>query len=921
MSGLFQIPRNNTDFTSKIFDFYKSLSWDPSWSFLKYYQNTIRAYCDHIDSGSNGLLAYLGMGMGKSILAASIAVDFLLRAETGFVGPHVKGKRHAQKCIFILTKSLAENMRQAIKKYFDLRRKFLGDSDSLKDIDVDKFIADKFTFVSMNASNMITQFLRAAAGRGISGQLSAEDSIPGKILLTDTLVIVDEAHNLFRGVTNGSKNSLGFYKTMEASLKKEKHGNYLLFLTGTPINNNPFELVSCFNMLAGEEVLPTDYSDFRDAFVNTGLSRTMKNEAHFMDRILGLVAYATHETTPGKAIRGDEDSSTGIEFPSDLGIKVVLCNMSPEQYSLYQVAREVESAENANKASRGQTIIKKMQLPKSNMTSSYRTKSRQLSNFFEGNLENKDVDAIKNPWTPKYEALLDNVGAHNFDIGTLGLVYSQYVGIGGLGSLAAFLRSKGWKEYSLDYVEEQLEVDTIDPQSFDSIDREETENVEDVEPQPVIIGSKQKGFSHNLTRSKLEKSPPSHRRESISEYVRDMSARGIPDVKELSYSPKIQKIFAGIEQSDAFESLKTRDPYAYTPINTKVYKRLHKKKKGGIEDREANKDHEDHEANEVQEDYSFLYEGSGETPEETSEDYSSFYEVTGGSKFYNENDKTPPIKASKTYAVIKGGLSTESRRRIEAIMQSPDNRHGEIVSLVLVSSVGAEGLDFKAIRHIHILEPYWNYARLAQIQFRGIRNDSHKSLPEAEKNVQTYVYCSIPPQFNDTDMPKTTLALESFEKAHILDTLEITENKATDRTQLVIPDTTDVNLLFEAVKNYRVIESFLGPIQRASLTAAIDALPDARLCSPTNKILFTKNVSADLKMPDQCVPYKTKKINANVVKLPNGDEYFWIEDLQAPMGIRIFDKSHKEITKANPIYMSIVSMPDFHVMDNLLELD
>jgi len=136
---------------------------------------------------------------------------------------------------------------------------------------------------------------------------------------------------------------------------------------------------------------------------------------------------------------------------------------------------------------------------------------------------------------------------------------------------------------------------------------------------------------------------------------------------------------------------------------------------------------------------------------------------------------------------------------------------------------------------------------------------------------------------------------------------------------MIIPDTTDVNLLFEAVKNYRVIESFLGPIQRASLTAAIDALPGARLCSPTNKVLFTRNVAADLKMPDQCVPYKTKKISANVVLMPNGDEYFWVEDISASLGVRIFDGSHKEIVRSNPMYMTIIGMINSQDIDSLLD--
>jgi len=928
---------------------------------LKYYQNTIRAYCDHIDSSANGLLAYLGMGMGKSILAASIAVDMLLRGETGFEGKHIRGKRKANRCIFILTKSLAENMRQAIRKYFELRRRALGAGDSLHNVDVEKFIAEKFTFVSMNASNMITQFIRAAAGKGLSGQLSKEDSIPGKILLSDTLVIVDEAHNLFRGITNGSKNALGFYKTMESSLKKRDHGNYMLFLTGTPINNNPFELVSCFNMLAGDDILPIDYDEFREAFVNTGGSRTIKNEAHFMDRILGLVAYATHETTPGKAIREGADTSTGIEFPTDLGIKVMLCNMSPEQYSLYLIAREAESAENAGKTSRGKVIIKKMQLPKSNMTSSYRTKSRQLSNFFENNLENKDPSKINNAWSPKYEAILKNVEKHNTDIGTLGLVYSQYVGIGGLGSFAEFLKMNGWKEYSLTYDETRIETDVIEreepeelteddaPQETNDIVHHMPTDTEDAEsnqqPQPTISaedvplnitgsGGRRSNLSHNLTQSKLSDMPPSRRESSLSEYMREMSGtniRKMPNVKEISISPRVQKIFAGLEENDSFESLRSRDPYAYTPVNTRPYKRIGKNKaikKGG----------------DVNEDYASLYSSGDDGSDFDTEYYGGSFmtedeeeqiltqdaldeeinanqslfsggHVNGGSKFYDESSRQIPIKASRTFAVIKGGLSDESRKRIESLMQSPDNRHGEIVSLVLVSSVGAEGLDFKAIRHIHILEPYWNYARLAQIQFRGIRNDSHKSLPMAEKNVQTYIYCAIPPASIGMTEVAETIELSDFEKMHLKDIHDIT---VTHAKNITLPDTTDINLLFEAVKNYRIIESFLGPIQRSSITAGIDALTNARLCAPTNKILYTKNIGADLKMPDSCKPFRTKKITVNTIHLANGDEYFYVEDDTSAFGYKVFDKNHKEVTKNNSIFMTVITQL---TTEDLISLD
>lgn len=811
MNRLLKLPRNNTDFTSNLFEFYRKLYWEPEWNFLKYYQNTIRAYCDHVDSGAQGLLAYLGMGMGKSILAASIAVDMLSGPDydTGFSGPDLKGRRRMSKCIFILTKSLAENMKGAIKKYFDLKKNaglYVPDN-------VDQFIDEKFHFVSMNASNMVVQFIRAAAGRGLTGQLKKEDAMPGSILLKDTLIIVDEAHNLFRGITNGSKNGLGFFKTMQESLKIPGNNNFMLFLTGTPINNNPFELVPCFNLLANEEILPVDYQEFMEAFVEGSGSRRMKNESHFMDRILGLVAYVTHESTPGRKIREDS-SGTGIEFPEDLGIKVCLCPMSPEQFSLYMLARENEMSEMSETGKKGPPVLKKMQLPKSSMSSSYRTKSRQLSNFFEGNLENKDPALIKDPWTPKYQKLLENVISYNREIGTLGLVYSQYVGIGGLGSLSVFLKKNGWKEYSLEYGNVQESDSQIEPD--ESFIESSDITVEDSEPK---TGSGEK---------------------------------------------LIHDIFGSLNESDAFHSLRDKDPYEYIPVNTKPYKKSTKKK------------------------------GSSEW--DIDQD---FFE--GGSKFYNEDGRGAPIKAAKTFAVIKGGLTPESRKRIESVMTSPDNRHGEIISLVLVSSVGAEGLDFKAIRHIHILEPYWNYARLSQIQFRGIRNDSHKSLPKEEKNVMTFVYCAIPPAASGS-----ILTLDAFEKVTLKDLQEMTVSEFENQGS-IIADTTDTDLLLRAVKGYRVIESFLGPIQRSSITAAIDDMSNARLCAPTNQPLYTKNIGTDLKVPDACRPYVVKKVQANSVGY--GDKtYYYIPDPQELIGFRLFDESKKSLPRTSPEYSVILDL-------------
>ena len=58
-----------------------------------------------------------------------------------------------------------------------------------------------------------------------------------------------------------------------------------------------------------------------------------------------------------------------------------------------------------------------------------------------------------------------------------------------------------------------------------------------------------------------------------------------------------------------------------------------------------------------------------------------------------------------------------------------NNINGDKVKVILISLAGAEGLDFKFIRQVHIMEPWYNLSRIEQIIGRAIRHCSHKNLP------------------------------------------------------------------------------------------------------------------------------------------------------------------------------------------------
>jgi superfamily II DNA or RNA helicase len=75
---------------------------------------------------------------------------------------------------------------------------------------------------------------------------------------------------------------------------------------------------------------------------------------------------------------------------------------------------------------------------------------------------------------------------------------------------------------------------------------------------------------------------------------------------------------------------------------------------------------------------------------------------------------------------------------------SPENYDGSQVKVILISKAASEGLDFKCIRQIHILEPWYNMNRIEQIIGRGVRNLSHCGLPYEERNVEIYLHGTLP---------------------------------------------------------------------------------------------------------------------------------------------------------------------------------
>ena len=93
------------------------------------------------------------------------------------------------------------------------------------------------------------------------------------------------------------------------------------------------------------------------------------------------------------------------------------------------------------------------------------------------------------------------------------------------------------------------------------------------------------------------------------------------------------------------------------------------------------------------------------------------------------------------YVIITGDkdYSQNNNEDIKYITRK-ENMNGEYVKVVLISKAAAEGLDFKNIRQVHVLDPWYNMNRIEQIIGRAVRNMSHCQLPFEERNTEIYLH-------------------------------------------------------------------------------------------------------------------------------------------------------------------------------------
>ena len=129
-------------------------------------------------------------------------------------------------------------------------------------------------------------------------------------------------------------------------------------------------------------------------------------------------------------------------------------------------------------------------------------------------------------------------------------------------------------------------------------------------------------------------------------------------------------------------------------------------------------------------------------------------------------------KSPAKFIVIAGDslkMTSNFKKELE-IATCEDNRNGELIKIIIGSTVASEGLDFKNIRAIHLLEPWHNINKLEQVIGRGIRNCSHAMLDEEFRNITIYFHTTY---FNNTESIEGHLYNRCEKKAYEIGLIEL----------------------------------------------------------------------------------------------------------------------------------------------------
>lgn len=150
--------------------------------------------------------------------------------------------------------------------------------------------------------------------------------------------------------------------------------------------------------------------------------------------------------------------------------------------------------------------------------------------------------------------------------------------------------------------------------------------------------------------------------------------------------------------------------------------------------------------------YSNLVEGGARLFAMCLEEH-GYENAIGESIFKSSGEVTKGSKGK--YVMFTGDTSDVEIKNALLRLKARENVDGSDIRVIIASPKVSEGVDFKYVRQIHVLDPWYNMSRIEQVLGRGMRTCSHALLPFEQQNCTVYLHVCRYPRSNQECLDET----------------------------------------------------------------------------------------------------------------------------------------------------------------------
>jgi hypothetical protein len=315
-------------------------------------------------------------------------------------------------------------------------------------------------------------------------------------------------------------------------------------------------------------------------------------------------------------------------------------------------------------------------------------------------------------------------------------------------------------------------------------------------------------------------------------------------------------------------------------------------------------------------------------------------------------DDRPEDAGKRRFALYTGTESAEEKEIVRCIFNSEwdqvpssirdgllrisgNNFYGEVINTLMISASGAEGINLRNVRYVHIVEPYWHPVRIEQVVGRARRICSHQDLPAELRTVNVFLYlmvyseAQLKPLSKDekaaadkeeallaSSDPKTVVDVSNAALKYIRVSRELRESDTSSKTDE--PITTDQSLYEIAKTKEEINSNILRCVKETAIDCAIHAKAGSKetlkcftFDNPDNKFAYVPSIQDEVisSTKKAAVPKPKDKDAATATATATADA--------APLNKEMRKMQIKEITHDGVKYGIDIETNDVYDYENL----